>query len=516
MTISKFVNNLLILMTILAFFAQFFIDFSSVNIATSMIVLFSGLSTVLYFRWTKAIETHPLSSFAILGFCITSILGALWVQSILWTSVSADLRQPLVTFPMLALYQGIAIIAHTLYRLPTKSAQNKKPSLLGRAFNELGVYDVPNVSVLRIVGFFGLFFVLLSKVFPVANGLSFLVWAPFLIPIYSLQIGKTYCNIKINYLFLALHTAVVVLLALFFNSRGVLLSGFATVTLLLILNAMRSHKALTATILFRVIGFICLGVALSFPASNLVKAMAVARDQRAHVSPLVTIKNTIENFNNPEKLEKYTKQAMAEKLRSQYDENYIASPILARLITTKFHDNAIYFASRISDKDVDDLMHVTGDFFWITLPQPFLDALKIDVKKRNLQFTIGDQLANKAVGVSLGGFRTGSIFGQGLAIFGNLFLLVYFAMCFILFAALDIFSKPSANGVITISVIGMLNLWPNFIFGITSDSFHALFIGVVRGIPQSVLLYFIAFTIAKFITKTFSPPHISKLSDGAR
>ena len=512
MTISKFVNNLLIVMTMLAFFAQLLIDFSTVNIATSIIILFSGLSIVLYFRWTKALESHPLSSFALFGFCITSILGALWVQSASWTSVSENLRQPLVTFTMLALYQIIAIIAHTFYRMGTNPIENEKLGPFRRTFDSLGVYDVPSVSVLRIAGFFGLFSLLLAKVLPLANGLSFLVWSPFLIPVYSLQIGKEYCNIKMNYLFLAFHTVEVVFLAMFFNSRGVLLYGFATVALILFLNAMRSQKNITAALLFRVLGVLFFGIALSFPARDLVQAMAVARAQRAHVSPMTTIKNTIENFNNPEKLENYTKQGMAEKLRSQYDEYYIENPILARLVTTKFHDNAIYFAGRISDKDVGYLMRDTGDFFWIALPQPFLDALKIDINKRDFMFSIGDRLANMAVGVSLGGFRTGSVFGQGWALFGALFSLVYFAMCFILFAALDIFSKPTINRTIIISVIGMLNLWPNFLFGITADSFHALFIGVVRGVLQSVLMYFIVFWIAKMITKTFHVPSLSKVS----
>ena len=512
MTISRFVNTFLIVMTILAFLAQFFIDSSTENIATSTIILFSGLSTILYFRWSDALETHPLSSFAIFGFCITSILGALLVQSASSLAVSDNLRQPLVTFSMLAVYLAIAIIAHSLYRLITKPSDTKKIGLIIRAFDALKVYEVPTAPVLAVVGFFGLFCVLLSRVLPVANGFSFFVFAPFLIPIYSLQIGKAYCNIKLYYIFLAFHTSVIVMLAMFFNARGSMLAGLAMVGLLFVLSAMRSQNKLTLPLLFRAAAAMLLAVVLSFPASDLVTAMVVVRNQRSHVSPVVMIENTIKAFNNPEKLEKYSKQQMAEKFRSSYDEYYIENPILARFVTTKFHDNAIYFAGRMSDKDVDDLIRLTGDFFWITLPQPFLDALKIDINKTDLQFSMGDVLANKAVGIQLGGFRTGSIFGQGSAIFGTLFPFVYFAMCFILFAALDIFSKRSANGVIVISVIGMLNLWQNFIFGITADSLYELFLGVVRGVPQLVLLYFITFSIAKFITRIFSPLNSFKSS----
>ena len=81
MTIAKFINNALIFLTLVAFSAQLIIDFTTINIATSCIILASGISTLLYFRWSKALDSHPLSSFALFGFCISSLLGALWAQS---------------------------------------------------------------------------------------------------------------------------------------------------------------------------------------------------------------------------------------------------------------------------------------------------------------------------------------------------------------------------------------------------------------------------------------------------
>jgi hypothetical protein len=51
-----------------------------------------------------------------------------------------------------------------------------------------------------------------------------------------------------------------------------------------------------------------------------------------------------------------------------------------------------------------------------------------------------------------------------------------------------------------LSVIGMLNIWPNFLFGISADSLSALFIGVVRGVVQNVTLYSILFFIVRFIS----------------
>jgi len=503
MTISKLINSVLICLALLAFLAQLLIDFSTVNVAASIVILFSALSTLLYFRYSKALDTHPLSSFAIFGFCISSILGALLVQSASWVPVSADLHQPLTTFSMLAMYQAVAILAHAIYRVMTSSS-SEKPGLLCNLFQALGVYAVPTVQMLWIMGVMGAFFLLISRYSAVANGFSFLAWSPFLIPLYIQQVGQQYCNIKRSYILLLGYTLLIGMIAMAFNARGMLLTGAATVGLLFLLVAMRSNKPVTAPMLLRVGAFVLISAALSWPASNLVTAMAVTRIDRGKVSASEMVTKTIDNFQSPEKLEKYTKQQAAEKIRSAYDETYIINPMFARLIITKFHDNAIYFAEKVSDKGSDQMMLATGDFLWATLPQPFLDALKIDVNKDEMYFSMGDMLANLAIGTPLSGLRTGSIFGQGWVLFGYFFPLIYFAMCFILFIALDIFSKRTAAGVTVLSVIGMLNMWPHFLFGITADSLQQLFIGVARGVPQSVLMYCIAYGIAKLLSTLIS------------
>jgi hypothetical protein len=73
-----------------------------------------------------------------------------------------------------------------------------------------------------------------------------------------------------------------------------------------------------------------------------------------------------------------------------------------------------------------------------------------------------------------------------------------------MFAAIDIFSKATTEGVIVFSAIGILNLGFYFGSGITAESLHALFIGGIRGVLQPVVLYFIILSIAKFITRFFS------------
>jgi len=502
MIVSKYFNSGLLLLALVSFVAQLVIDFSSINIATSCIIFTSVVSTLFYFRWSKALETHPLSSFAIFGFCITSLFGALVAQSASWLAVSANLYQPITTFSLLAMYQVIAIVAHSLYQIMTSSS-TASTGLVRNFFQFLGIYTMPSVQVLWVMGGMGAFFLLLSKFSAIANGFSFLAWTPFLIPIYSNQVGQLYCNIKKNYFFLTAYTALIAMIAMIFNARGMLLTGGATVALLFILFLIRSNKQVTASVLLKFGAFIMFATVLSWPASNLVTAMAVTRADRGKVSASEMITRTIENFQSPESLEKYERFVEAQKLRSSYDETYITNPIVARLVTTKFHDNAIYFASKVSEKGSEEIMQVTGDFLWAGLPQPWLDAIKVDVDKDKMHFSMGDMMAHYAIGTPLSGLRTGSVFGHGWVLFGIFFPVIYFFMCFILFMAIDVFSTRTAKGVTVLSVIGMLNIWPNFLFGITADSLQHLINGILRGVVQSVLIYSIAFAIAKLIAKFF-------------
>src|SRR5216684_43314 len=116
MTVRQAIFNLLIALTVLAVPLQFVIDPSIENVASSCIVLASALTMLLYLRGTSALEQHPLSSIAIFGFCITTQLGALLVQTAARTSLAMFLYTPLYTFGTLAFYQAVAISMHVVYR----------------------------------------------------------------------------------------------------------------------------------------------------------------------------------------------------------------------------------------------------------------------------------------------------------------------------------------------------------------------------------------------------------------
>lgn len=502
MSNARFISSLLMALSLAAFAAQFGIDFSSVNIAAACIVLASSLSVLLYIQWTSAIQTHPLSTFAIFGFCLSTQLGALLVQSASWTSLTLNLRQPVETFGTLALFQIIALVAHGVYRLFSNSAAPKQSSAIRAALEKLGLYTNPTVGTVWVMGIIGLFSYLLggggegvvSKVF---QGMTFVAWAPFLIPMFVLQQGASYCNVKKNYIFLAVYMGAIALLGMAANARGLMLSGAMTIALFALLSTMRSARPVKASQLAKIFALLVVMGAMAIPVTDLVTAMVIARKSRGNVSPVKMVEETLYYFQQPQLLKAQRDKDKFTSIQTSYDETYFASPLMARLVETKFHDNALYFASRLSAKDEERMLDITGDFFWATLPDPVLKSLAIDVDKKNLRFSMGDYISHLGGGGDLGGFKTGSGFAQGISIFGYFFPLIYLLVCPILYLAHDLLSYRSAKGDVLVSTLGMLSIWKLFQYGISAESLQYLFMAVVRGLPQNILLFLLIFHLAR-------------------
>lgn len=147
---SDFVFNIFFASATLAYCAQYFIDFSIINLIAATVVFISSLITLGYLRWSKAFISYPLSSFTIFGFLITSQLGAMIAQFILGSSLTKDLRQPLDTFLTLFAFQMVAIIAHSFYRVLANGrkdvAVQKKAGIIRHLFQYMGLYATPPVA----------------------------------------------------------------------------------------------------------------------------------------------------------------------------------------------------------------------------------------------------------------------------------------------------------------------------------------------------------------------------------
>lgn len=507
----------LALMTLLA---QMVIGFTSVNVASACIVFASTIATLLYLMWTPALQTHPLSTFAVFGFCVTSQFGALLGQTAYWTPLADNLRQPIATFALLAAFQLLAMIAHTGHRWLMPLPSPERGALPRQLLHKAGLYDTPSTGVLWFMGYVGLFAFLLGSgregtFGKVMQGLSFITWAPFLIPMYLIQFGEIYSSFRRQWPYLLVFSGLVVLLGLAANARQVMLSGFVTIALFALLGAMRSTAQVSGKRVLRlgVLGLVLAGLAI--PLTDLATAMVVARKVRDNVSAVEMVKETLYYFQRPDALAEHNEDQRSTTL-GKYDEYYFANPLLARFVETKFHDNSLYFASTLTQSDADLLARTTADLFWAILPDPVIQLLGVDIDKKALGFSIGDYLSHLSQGAPLGSRRTGSMLAQGVALLGMGFAVVYIAFCLVAFAMMDLLSFRNRGGQVVLSAVGMLAVWKLFQYGVTSESLQAWASGPLRTIPQNIVLFLVVAAVARGMGMFFGGRTRTQSASGQR
>jgi hypothetical protein len=511
--VSEVINTAMIVMAMIAFFLQIPIDDTTDNIASACLALVGSMSALLYFRFSNAFETHPISTFVIFGFCANTQLGALLVQSATLNSLSENLRQPVATFCVLLLYLFIAIAAHMTYRLFSKTSlqqqHNQSEFSARRLLEKLGMYATPTASQLWMLGLIGLF-ALLSTGNPdgqnvgnkISMGAVFLAWSPFLIPIFVARTGKQYCNTRLHYPLLVGFGMLIGLLGIAANARFMIVSGGTTVGMIALMVGMRSKRRATVDQIFKAVVLIAVCASMLIPFSQLATAMVMVRAQRS-MGAVKVVNATIDVLMKPELIDIQRNRDKLDALIKPYDEYYVVDPVLARFVNTKFHDNALYFESKLTNRAEDELADTTVELLWSILPDPVLKYFEIKVAKKELKFTVGDYLFHQATGGQLGGYKYGSIFAHGIGLFGDFFTLIYFGICLFSFWVLDFLAQKNKDGEAMVTVVGILLIWRLFLYGITSESLNSTFGFLFREIPQSIVIFIVAYQLVRLIFYPF-------------
>lgn len=489
-------------LAVLSVVLQAFIDFSAQNIASACVVLASSMSILLYIGWTKALKLQPLSTFAIFGFCLGTQLGALLAQTAAWTALRSSLYAPVYTFGTLAFYQAIALAVHAAYCF-LLTAKRPRMSPVRHVLDRAGLYRRPSAGTLWIMGVIGLLSFAFSNGDSVlakfSAAFNFLTWAPFLIPIYMRTAGKSYFSATLVKPLLAIYILAVCVLGLAVNARGMLFLGVVTIGILYLFIGMRSAAPVSGAALWKIGALAAVVLAVAGPMSDLTTAMAVAREARGKISASEMIRATWDAWGRPDLIKKLRNTDKA-AMSTAYDEYYIANPMLARFVETKFHDNSLHFVGLISTEDGKArLRNYTISSLWYALPSPILSALNITVNKAQLNFSMGDYIVYLSRGLPLGGQKTGSMFAQGIALLGPLFSLVYVGICLALYVLMDLLTVRPSFGIPSLSALAMMKIWQLFIYGITSESLGVMFTFIVREFLQMVLIYLLVLALATAI-----------------
>ena len=497
--------------TWLAAAAQFFIDRAYDNLICTLFVLASASLTFLYVRRTRALAEVPLSTVAVMGLCATTQWGALVAQSLLGDSLTANLRVPLQTFGYLFGFQMVAVSAHWVSRRLQVFMSARR--VLASALQPLGIFRVPSLPAMWAIGGVGLLSILgahgasASLWTKIASGFAVLAWAPFVIPVLALRYGPAYCQLRRQLPFLVLFGALAALLGVAFNFRAVMLVGVMTAALLYGLVVLDDERPLQTRHLRNLALGLTACALLYQPLSYFLTAMQVARGERDKISKVEMIGHTFEVLQDPRavRLERERGEIAAEV--AAYDEIYFRSSMVGRLVETKFHDNAFFLVEGVSPLESRLIADDALERVLSILPYPVLRWMGMQRAKYVTLYSAGDLLAYMRLGGEMGQFRTGSMFAQGIAIFGVWTPVLYFLLCIPVFIIWDMLARPGPGGAVAVvSVIGMLLVYRLFAQGIVTESIGNIAGVLLRFQLQNVLLYALVFALTRLLWKPFDAP----------
>ena len=486
------------------------------NVISVSIVFYSWYIITKFFFQHHVLYNYPLSSLLIIGFATTQFYFPIVFTLFEAKPLIFNLNLPFEVFFHSILALIVITLSHQLYKSNCNRITNKIRSILVK----VNLYNPPSDSQLWAMGFIGMFsmiYVYFAKadiseegtgkvIDKFIQGLTPFTYAPFFI-----LVGKLYSRNRTTISQILLVKYVIYIIFLFIvsiasNIRSAFMLGFTSLGFAFLLGSLLGiFKPKLLTIKNTFIGLAVFWF-FSGPVSDLGIAMVIVRAQKADISRLKLINETIDVFKDKKAIMARTVQNRSTK--SEWDEYYLSNIFLAKFSNLKFNDSSLVKAAKINEND-DSMFEYSIDRIWSVLPNPILTLLGIDVEKESvINSSFGDYLYYKsgADAVVLGGHRSGHSSGTGMAAFGWWYLLILgigIIPVYVLFDSLYI-KKVSLKKINVVrfsifSVCGLLALTTVFQF-LPGESVIVTITFILRGWFQMIFLYLIIFHLSKMLT----------------
>ncbi len=485
------------------------------NLLSTALAFASSIVGILHALNTRRFRAQPISALILLFYTTTATSGALLVKTLEWTPLAERLLVPTETFGVLFATQVLLLLADRLY-MSASPLQRLRRSIAAKWLRPIGVMAWPSDWQLWVLGLVGCASVMLTgtdyesgasfgmgsagaKLF---RAFGFLKFAPFLIPFRDALSGFP-ARPRLPLVRLAAYFAALVGISFATNSRSTFADAVPTIAICALLAQGLGLIDFRRIPPSKLIVFVLAAALGSLLLSRVALAMVVVRDYRHGVTFGMLIQMTVEALFNSEWLDAArTKMESAVNI-GDYSETYVDSRFLARFLLTKFHDNILYYLGLFGDDHLHSYREFMSNRFAATLPDPLLRALGMNIDKQDLVVSNGDYVVYIIDGWGLGGFKTGSMIAEVYGVFGWMFPLVLVASALMLFVFHDAFALATPYGRLAFSPLILLLIW-NLVgttaaFGLGAETVTAIPSGIVRGLPQNVLVYLIAVTGVKLL-----------------
>lgn len=459
------------------------------NLAAASITAATSLMTFFYlFGRPSVMVRYPLSALGLLGLSVSSLSGPLVYQSVVLTPITANLANPIRTFAYIGLLQLTLIASHMAYSRGALLSRVRS-GISSAVLAPLGLFRVPGSLELLLLGYIGLgsMWLKATTVSDFGNvsakffeGLIPLAYAPLLIP-FARYLGTSQGRAVRRVWPLALYLVVLIAMGLVSNTRVTFAVGFFGIMLVVfLLYVSGALRVKTGVVLVAILCTVPASVAFGY-LSDLSTAMVMVRYQRSEATGMDLLGLTLKQFEDKQAVLAFTQHSMlAETL-------YIANPIIGRLITVNFDANVFSYADRLSPSDREAIATITRQKIVGILPTPVIRLLGLDLNKKELAFSMGDFIHNRASGANLGSNELGSLVGHGLILFGPFFYLVIFLVAPITFLTADAFTRFEGNEL-RYAVFALIFAFPFWAL-YHGDSLLDIVNFMLRVLPQTVLIY---------------------------
>jgi len=509
------VRKFAILALVFCFFIQLLIKTTTINLISNLVVLAISAITFHFVIRANVLRNAPLPALCVLGFNFATMSGALIAQTLAWRPLVFNLEVPGITFMACSLFQ-ISLLSSLflILALPLFRAISRR--INERLIKPMGLMDAPSTIQLWLMGILGSGIMFWTATVMYSNtgiqygdikgkllfGLSYLAYAPFVIPILHIYFPEANRN-KLKrrskeVKFLIIYFLAQVICAVARNSRADFAMGVASLGIALLLSVLLGQMIISKNTRRSIFVGAAMMLMLAPIFIDLATAIVVVRSMRRSIPTTELIKDTFLVAIDRETLENFRKAHVTSIGRGEYEENYLRNPFLARLVQTKFIDNTLALKGVRSGRYSDYLWDVSIKKLVALLPTPTFKVFGIKLNKKDLEFSMGDEMQHVEYGSFLGRNVIGSEIGHGFGLMGPFIFAVVIPLFLVVFIALQSLTMTS-RGYVVITPVILLQLIKVYYLA-CDDSLLIPVSFVLRGLPQDILLYWLIFKATQWLS----------------
>ena len=517
--ISKF-KKYYILFIFICGSVQLILSENFTDLTVLFYVILINILILFYCFQSNKFKLFPISYLIIFFSFFFNAASALFLKTLELNKVSSNLYLPKDIYFFLLISTILIIATHMIY---VKNYTKNKKSFTFNLIQKFGLYKI-DLNLLFYLGVFSLIMQVLYTFDLMGIGYNntnilggygvltdfMLGYNPFYILIFQLILSKHLFNknYSINKIVYFLFFLIVIYISIATNRRDILFFGILNllmilVTIFLLGKIQIDKKQFLKYFSIFIILLLSSGTILKLNYAYLIERNNVSR---ATFTNLTSFLSTFSKINNNKNFYKNFKSNMRFTVTSKINiQNYYDSLIFERLNPIKYADNILFFSKRLDKNTLNEIKSHSFNRMLSIIPQPFINIVNKNFNKSDyIYLTVATKIITNTRQNRSASNDVGSFLIELKIFFGLLFFLPMVIIAYLIFILFDSFYDKKKEIFSPIMLI-FLFYGSNTVYGFfSSTSFDAIVAFIIRGIPQSILLYLIFKILFKFFFKTKS------------